>query len=178
MRQLGYLLITVGFLAGSYFTVVEREGVPVVLYLTSFAVGVLGVALARIAIHRATRSAHVIEANIAAIASSLERVVSRVEALARDKASIDVYELRHHIDRELPEHLDAFVQARQSLAHTYGLAAYADVMNPFSAGERYLNRVWSTSTDGYVDEAHTYLDLAREQFAETLEVFRRLGERR
>jgi hypothetical protein len=47
-------------------------------------------------------------------------------------------------------------------------------MNPFSAGERYLNRVWSTSTDGYIDEAHEYLGRSHEQFEDALAVVRRL----
>lgn len=176
MKQLGYLLVTGGFLVGSYTTVVQRETVPLLPYLVSLVAGAIGVAMVRTAIHRASRSTHVIEANIATIESSLQQVVERAHALARDKESIDVYDLRHRIDREFPDHLDAFVQARESLAHTYGLQAYADVMNPFSAGERYLNRVWSTSTDGYVDEAHTYIDLAREQFDEALGVFNHLRE--
>jgi putative OPT family oligopeptide transporter len=78
------------------------------------------------------------------------------------------------IGREFPRDLDAFVQARESVAHRYGLQAYAEVMNPFAAGERYLNRVWSTSTDGYVDEAHRYIDMAREQFESALAEFRAL----
>jgi hypothetical protein len=41
-------------------------------------------------------------------------------------------------------------------------------MSSFAAGERYLNRVWSASADGYVDEVNIYLDKAQEQFAESL----------
>ena len=52
----------------------------------------------------------------------------------------------------------------------FGLQSFADVMNPFAAGERYLNRVWSASTDGYIDEAHTYVTKAREQFELALEI--------
>lgn len=44
-------------------------------------------------------------------------------------------------------------------------------MNRFAAGERYLNRVWSASTDGYIEEAHRYIERATRQFAETLEAF-------
>ena len=72
-------------------------------------------------------------------------------------------------------YLDAFVESRQSIAHSYGLQAYAEVMNEFAAGERYLNRVWSASTDGYIDEAHTYLEKARRQFGLALERFEGLG---
>jgi hypothetical protein len=41
-------------------------------------------------------------------------------------------------------------------------------MSHFAAGERYLNRVWSASADGYIDEVNTYLDKAQEQFVEAL----------
>ncbi len=172
MQAVGYLLITLGFLAGAYVAVEQGEGVSAAPYLAALAVGVLGVVLVRRAAHAATREEGVIATNLGAIASSLESVVEKAQALDRDKASIDVYELRHHIDREFPDDLDAFVQARESLAHRFGLHAYADVMNPFAAGERALNRVWSTSTDGYIDEAHTYVTKAREQFEEALAVFR------
>jgi hypothetical protein len=105
---------------------------------------------------------------------SLESIVTKVRRLDDGKTEIDVYDLRHRIDEEFPDDLDAFVQARQSIAHSYGLQAYADVMNPFAAGERYLNRVWSASADGYIDEAHAYATKAREQFESTLEVYRGL----
>ena len=44
----------------------------------------------------------------------------------------------------------------------------------FAAAERYLNRVWSASTDGYIDEAHTYLGRSREQFDEARKILDRL----
>ncbi len=177
MKNLGYLLLTAGFLAGSYFAVLEAESVPAARFLPVFAVGVLGVVLARMAGHKESRDVEVVSANIGAIGSSLERIVEKARDFERDKESIDVYELRHHIDREFPDDLDTFVQARKSIAHGFGLEAYADVMNPFAAGERYLNRVWSTSTDGYIDESHTYIDKAREQFEDALEEFRKLEKR-
>ena len=66
------------------------------------------------------------------------------------------------------EDLTRFVDARESIAHVYGLAAYGDVMSSFAAGERYLNRVWSASADGYIDEVNTYIEKAREQFTDCL----------
>ena len=105
---------------------------------------------------------------------SLASVVEKAAALDAAKAETDVYELRHIIDREFPDDLDAFVQARYSLVHSFGLQQFADVMNPFAAGERYLNRVWSASTDGYIDEAQTYVTKAREQFELALEILRGL----
>jgi hypothetical protein len=172
MKSLGYSLITVGFLVGAYVAVQQRVGVPVALFLAALALGALGVALVRVAGHRESRHAETLNANLGVVDSSLQRIVDKVRRLEEDKGEIDVYELRHHIDREFPDDLDTFVQARKSLAHSFGLQAYADVMNPFAAGERYLNRVWSTSTDGYIDEAHRYITLAREQFETSLKVLR------
>ena len=52
------------------------------------------------------------------------------------------------------------------MVHLFGLQTYADIMSHFAAGERYINRVWSSSADGYDAEATTYLAKAMEQFAD------------
>ena len=52
------------------------------------------------------------------------------------------------------------------MIHVFGIQNYADVMSNFAAGERYINRVWSASTDGYVDEVREYLERAHKQFTE------------
>ena len=44
------------------------------------------------------------------------------------------------------------------------MSVFADVMNDFAVGERYLNRVWSASIDGYIDEVQEYLGRSKEQF--------------
>jgi hypothetical protein len=174
MKSLGFILITIGFLAGSYLAVEQREGVPVPMFVGAIVVGVIGVLMVRVATRQESTHADTIRSNLGAIEKSLESIVDKIRRLDDGKTEIDVYDLRHRIDEEFPDDLDTFVQARQSIVHSYGLQAYADVMNPFAAGERYLNRVWSTSADGYIDEAHTYTSMAREQFETTLEVYRGL----
>jgi len=174
MRAIGYLLITLGFLAGSYVAVRQPEGVPLQTYLAALAVGIVGVVLAQVAIRRAARHVDRLAADMETIEVSLGRVVGNVQALDQEKESIDVYDLKDRIDTTFRSDLDAFVQARESIIHRFGLQAYADVMNPFAAGERYLNRVWSTSTDGYIDEAHEYIGRAHEQFEDALRVLRGL----
>ena len=52
------------------------------------------------------------------------------------------------------------------MIHVFGMQNYADVMSNFAAGERYINRVWSASTDGYEDEVRAYLVRALDQFRE------------
>jgi len=176
MKSLGYLLISLGFLVGSYFTVIQTEGVPLGSYLGAFLAGIVGVAIVRRAIHSEAHAEGTIATNLNEIGTSLERVVSKAQNLDREKDGIDVYELRHRIDRDFPADLDAFVQARESISHRFGLHAYAEVMNSFAAGERNLNRVWSASTDGYIDEAKTYISKARAEFENTLAAFRGLPQ--
>ena len=168
MKALGYLMITVGFLAGAYCAVEQRSGLPVTLFLAALAVGVAGVVLVRVASHRERTHAGTISANLGAIEASLESLVAKIRRLDDGSDAVDVYDLRHHIDEQFPDDLNAFVQARQSIVQSFGLQAYADVMNPFAAGERYLNRVWSAAADGYHEEAATYLAKAEKQFADAL----------
>ena len=160
MKNVGYLLITGGFLAAAFFAVELRDGVAPG-YLPALIAGAVGVALVRVARRQAATRAETLRTNLATIESSLGAVVDKVRRLDETKGETDVYELRHVIDREFPDDLDAFVQARYSLVHSFGLQQFADVMNPFSAGERYLNRVWSASVDGYIDECHAYVVKAR-----------------
>ena len=70
------------------------------------------------------------------------------------------------IDNDLRPHLTRFADARESMVHLFGLQTYADIMSHFAAGERYVNRVWSSSADGYDKEAATYIGKAAEQFAD------------
>ena len=141
------------------------------LYGAGLAMGVFGIALVRRAMHGEATDEVRISANIQTLESSLERITSEARAFANSKADHDVYEMRHYIDRTFRVDLMAFADARESIAHSYGLQAYSEVMSRFAAGERYLNRVWSASTDGYVDEANRYIDRAADQFEDALATF-------
>lgn len=174
MKAAGYALVTVGFLIGAYYAVRSPEGVSLGPFLFGLAVGVLGVVLVRLALRQEATHEDRLSSDLATLESSLAALVDKAAALEREKDEIDVYEIRHLIDERFPDDLDAFVQARQSIVHSFSLQAYADVMSPFAAGERHLNRVWSASTDGYIDEAHTYIGLAREQLEDALRVLREL----
>jgi len=165
MKALGLLLIGVGFLMGAYVAVETPENsVYWPRYLVAFAMAVLGVVLARSAEHRATRNADTVESDLRQLRESIDAIVADVREIDNTKQDIDVYDLHGRIDQRLPTDLGKFVDARKSIIPSCGLDAYADVMNHFAAGERYLNRVWSASVDGYIDEAQTYLGHAREQF--------------
>jgi len=175
MNKIGYLMITVGFLAGALAATVDKENVQWAYFAVALAVGIVGVGLVRFGAHREKRVEGKLASDIESIEASLKRIVENITGLNAEKSSINTYDVRHRIDELFPEDLDTFVGARESIAHSHGLAAYADVMSSFAAGERYLNRVWSASTDGYIDEVGAYLEKARAQFAESLDKIHRLN---
>jgi hypothetical protein len=176
MKTFGYLMITIGFLAGALVAVLDTEQVRWGLFSAAMAVGAAGIGTVQLAKRRKTKFKAKLADDVNSIQNSLSRIVENVARLDAEKASLDPYEVRHRIDELLPEDIDTFLEGRESIAHVHGLHAYADVMSYFAAAERYLNRVWSASADGYVDEMHMYLERARTQFADTLNRLKQLTE--
>lgn len=174
MNRLGYLLITIGFLAAAYATVLDETEVSWELFVPMALVAAAGVALVRVGARRHAFHADTVAANIDDIDTSLARIAETVAMLNREKANINTYDMRHKIDDLLVDDLNTFVDARETLATKYGLHEYADIMSHFAAGERYLNRVWSCSADGYIDEVSAYIARAEEQFNDTLARFKKL----
>ncbi|UCD37861.1 MAG: hypothetical protein JSW54_13740, partial [Fidelibacterota bacterium] len=149
-------------------TVLHPTEVNWYYFIIGMAVGITGVAIVRITTSRAAREDGTLAGNIIDIQESLASIVEKVTRLNQEKESINPYDLRHKIDELFPDDLARFVEAREAIGHVYSLQAYADVMSIFAAGERYLNRVWSASADGYIHECHTYLGKAEEQFSTAL----------
>jgi hypothetical protein len=174
MKWVGFIMVTLGFIAAALAAVVDEAAVRWLWYIPAIGIGAAGVAAIRINDMRQSKTEHHVTANIETVESSLARINDNINKLNSDKNSINTYDMRYRIDELFLEDLAMFVDARESIAHRYGLAAYADVMSCFAAGERYLNRVWSASADGYIDEVNDYLDKAKEQFTESLEKIRQL----
>ncbi len=168
MRRFGFLLVIVGFLAGALASVVNPTAVRWDRFIPAVAVGFAGVVLVRLGRRREVRATERLTSNMRAIQDSLRRIAQNMTQLNAEKQSIDPYEVRHRLEELFADDLSTFITARESIAYSYGLAAYADVMSSFAAGERYLNRAWCASADGYVDEIHQYLGEAKEQFASSL----------
>jgi len=164
MKNIGYLLIALGFLAGAYLSVLDELTVDWTLFAVTLVAGFGGVLLVRMGHKQVTEDRTQQAENVAVLESSLTSIVSKVAQLNADKNKIHTYDICHRIDEVLLDDLDAFVSARDTIKHVYGLAAFADVMSDYAGGERYLNRVWSASADGYIDEVHTYLDRSEAQF--------------
>ena len=164
MRTVGFVLISIGFISGSYFLVLDKVEVHWTGFILGMAIGVSGIVVVRLnARKEKTQESRLVE-DIAVLEESLNRIVENINGLESQKDAIPVYDLGAWIDEKFPEDIERFANARESITYAYSLPDYAAVMNPFAAGERHLNRVWSCSVDGYIDEAHAYIARSREQF--------------
>lgn len=178
MKKLGYIIITVAFLEGALIAVLDELKVQWLYFSGAIILGIVGVILVRLYELKSSRSDKRVAMNLQDIKTSLIRIVENITNLNAQKKSINAYDMRHRIDELFSEDLNTFIEARESLAHAYGLQVYANVMSHFASGERYLNRVWSASTDGYIDEVSAYLERAQLQFSEALSKIRNLKEQR
>ncbi|MBN2327284.1 MAG: hypothetical protein JXR73_09015 [Candidatus Omnitrophica bacterium] len=169
MKTMGVIFVSIGFLACSASAVQNVQNVQWAVYGTAFLASVLGIVLIRQGESEVRQSTEVLSESSEILESSLRNIVEKISRLNADKESMDPHNVHREIDRLFVEDLDRFVQSRKSLTYLYGIQNYADVMSYFAAGERYLNRIWSASTDGYVDEVYAYLDQTQYQFEEALQ---------
>lgn len=163
MKVLGFTLLIVGFLAAAYATALDIRATDWILFTPAALVGLAGVVLVKREASGAAQTVEVLVGNRAVLAASLDNIVRELDAIAKDTAT-PAGSLRHEIDRRLRDDLRRFADARESMVHLFGLQAYADIMSDFAAGERYVNRVWSASADGYGEEARRYVKRAATRF--------------
>lgn len=164
MKNLGFLLLCAGFLFAAYSTALDTELTNWVLFAPSAFAAVIGVILVKRATSGEATSETVLTANRAELSEALENIVGNLEQMTSAGYSLSTATLRDEIDSLLRDDLRRFADARESMIHLFGLQMYADIMNNFAAGERYINRVWSASADGYDAEAATYMKKAAVQF--------------
>lgn len=164
MKIIAYILIGIGFITGALISVIQDVDVNWGYYAGSLLIGVIGIVVLRTVDRREKRSEHKLAANLQTLENSIDHMVTEIQKLDEDKENINPYDMRFKIDESFPEAIETFVESRESISHAHGLQKYADIMNNFAAGERYLNRVWSASVDGYIHEVNNYISKSREQF--------------
>lgn len=174
MKTIALILIAVSFLAGAFLSVLDPRLVNWSLMVPVLLLGIGGLWIYRKAHHGETRAGDRLSGNMEILGTSLVNIVTKLVALNERDEDLPVYEARFEIDRLFRDDLNNFANARESMIHVFGMQNYADVMSNFAAGERYINRVWSASTDGYADEVKLYLERAKNQFTEANVHFREL----
>ncbi len=177
MARIGYLLVAIGFVfAALYASITPKaeDQVQWIRYLPGLIASVVGVGLIQFSRRQAATDSEHVAANLDTLRKSIARIAENMASFDAAKDSMDVDAFHHHIDKTFRDDLSAFAAARKSLVHAHGVRVYAEVMNEFAAGERYLNRVWSASVDGYIDEIHDYVVKTRAQFEATKSILDRL----
>ena len=166
MKIFALLLVIASFLAGAFLSVLDPRQVDWGYMIPVLMAGVIGLGIYRKAQREESRAGHRLAGDIGILEKCLANILANLEELNQRGDGLPVYDARFEIDRLFRDDLNNFAEARKSMIHVFGIQNYADVMSNFAAGERYINRVWSASTDGYVDEVREYLDRARNQFTE------------
>ena len=165
MKNFGYLLVAAGFLGGAFATSLDVQNVQWILFTGSAGAAFVGLLIYKRQLSTLARSEEVLEVNRVELRESIANVVNDLGDIIGGELTQGAV-LRDRIDLKLREDLRRFADARESMVHLFGLQTYADIMSNFAAGERYINRVWSASADGYDEEANAYLKKAAGQFEE------------
>ena len=177
IKTISLFIIMISFLIGAFIAVLDSTQINWSWFTPVLATGLVALYVYRRAHHGEAKSSHRLSGNLQILDTSLANILGNLEKINNDADNLPVYETRFEIDHLLREDLNNFANARESMKHIFGLQGYADVMSAFAAGERYINRVWSASTDGYVDEVHSYLERATQQFREARSLFAGLQQR-
>ncbi len=171
MKTIAYLIVLFSFLGGAFLASLDPGVVDWAMFIPVVAIGVVGVVFVKRAETAAARHSDTLAVNRRELEESLVNILKNLEELEGRKDKIPTYDMRFEIDKLFRADLTRFADARDSMKHIFGLQAYADIMSSFAAGERYINRVWSASTDGYVDEVLLYVEKALNQFRHAKEEF-------
>ncbi len=171
MQTIAKLLVVAAFLAGAFLTSLHPTEVDWTAFAPIVIAGALGVIMSKRMEAAAAKDDTVLASNRQDLEESLKSIVKNLSELDGRKDKVPTYDMRFEIDKLFREDLIRFADARDSMKHLFGIQAYADVMSSFAAGERYINRVWSASTDGYVDEVMMYVEKSLSQFKHAQEEF-------
>ena len=165
MKTIAFFMLAGGFIAGAYATALDTQDVNWTLFVIAAAIASAGVIIAKRTDRAKATSGEVLENNRNELRESIANIVRDLGEL-REATDLHGEPLREWIDDRLRPDLRRFAEARESMVHLFGLQTYADIMSEFAAGERYINRVWSSSADGYDEESRRYIDKAAEQFSD------------
>ena len=165
---IGVMLLSCGFLLGSYSSVTSLNQVSWFSYVFAMSIGFLGVFMMYSNRKKTQQESSNDINSIIQIENALEHIIKNITKIINDNERPELTgQVRFQVDTFLLPDLDIIINLRKSIIYVYNLQSYSDIMNEFACGERYLNRVWCASADCYYDEVQAYLIKALAQFTET-----------
>lgn len=166
-RICGHFLLWSGFLCGALLAVRRTEVKDSPWSTISWPeYGVaLGVAVAGVVLLRSTKRTIRLESeghadDVDQLDATLNRLHKQLRLWQVGKEKPPVHDVHGQIDELLSPDLALFAELRESLIDAFGLQEYAGIMTHFALAERTINRMWSASADGYIDEVDVCLDRA------------------
>jgi hypothetical protein len=167
LRLCGHLLLWIGFLAGAFISVRNIEVVndpwatiSWLEYCSALALSGVGVVVLR-KTQRAARMGKAAEAGaVDRLEELLKKLLNELQRWQTDEGRLAVHDVHGEIDNRLGDDLAEFSELRESLVDAFGLQHFASIMTEFALAERTINRMWSASADGYVDEIELCLTRA------------------
>ena len=174
MKIIAVLLITAGTIGATLGVARTVPSVPgwqsawqvqVPLTTLSLATMLVGIAIQR-RTHRSRKTSAVTRGNIQQARAALGRLQITAGRLESGLHEHDLDALHRALEEIVTGPLADFVANSTAISLRYGIGNYAVVMSAFSMAERYLNRAWSASADGYWHESVDYLHRASKPLAE------------
>lgn len=165
-KIIGEILLWLGFIGAALATVwrdvpLDGHTVPWARYAGWMAVGCVGVVMLRLSRAADWKSSEQTEAEFSTLTESLSVLLNGVGELRGICATQSPKAVVKYIDEQLAEPFSDFADARNALVKRFGLEGFADVMTQFASAERFVNRAWSASADGYRGEAEASLERAQ-----------------
>ena len=176
-KRLGHVLMWAGFVASAFVASSRTDNVDWLTYSLTAGVGVVGVVLLRMRDRANADSDRKAHETVGHLTKVLQQLLDKLAQLRAERETVDVYDVRHRIDSDLAGDLRDFADEREAISEAHSLKLYADVMNHFAAGERNINRAWSASADGYIDEVWICLERAESLMGEGLGLLREQTKR-
>ncbi len=171
MKNLTFIVVALAFLAGSFLASLDPKTMNWTYFIPVMVVGFIAAIMFKQAAGAEAKKGSLLQNNKSVLINSLNNILENLKSLDGRKDKIPTYDMRFEIDKLFRDDLMQFAEARDSMKHLFGIQHFADIMSSFAAGERYINRVWSASTDGYVDEVLLYVGKSLSQFEHAKQEF-------
>jgi hypothetical protein len=146
-------------------------------YGLSMAAGLVGVVLLRSTAKTAEQDQGRVNENYSTVQSSLVALNQKIGKLDRELSSMSPEQSVQYIDEGLADHFSDFADARKSMIQRFGLPSYAEIMTQFASAERFVNRAWSASADGYMGEVKDCVTRAKKHLAEAQQLLNKCEEK-
>lgn len=108
---------------------------------------------------------------VESLAKTVRDLSARASAMA-DPSPAERKAIHQEIEDLQLTRFGPIVEARYQLQNRIGLGGFANVFGPFSGGERWVNRAWSTLADDHWPETTHSLERSAEQLALAAEALR------